>query len=128
MDDYRQMFDYEGLRSWDIGPVGTEVTVTIDQVTPGTLHTQDEGDKRMPFIKFREFAKPYGCNKTNGVVIAGMFGKKPAKWVGKRITIVIMLVQGKGGGMVDGIRVKPERPDGAEEVAELLAKPSKKVA
>lgn len=126
--DYRTMFEYENLRAWDLGPLGTELTLTVEKVAPGVIETQDEGDKRMPFVFFQGYAKPLGLNKTNGKSFARMYGTDVRKWVGKRVTLYVALCANKSGEEVECIRLRPNIPEGAEETAELLAKPGKKVA
>lgn len=133
MTDYREMFDYQCLRSFHLGGLGSpDLVLTVERVERGTIDTVEDGArvrKNMPFVFFAGYALPLGLNKTNGASFALMHGKDVRRWVGKRVTLYVTTCQNKSGQMVDCIRVRPAVPGGAEELAELVAaKPGKKVA
>jgi hypothetical protein len=132
VSDYRAMFDYTNLRSWHLGGLGSpDATVTIERVEAGVIETEENGKrgtKRVPFVYFAGYPLPLGLNKTNGASFALMYGKDTATWPGKRVTLYVTTCTNKSGQLVECIRVRPTIPEGSQEVAELLHKPTKKVA
>jgi hypothetical protein len=54
--------------------------------------------------------KPVVCNKTNALNLATAFGKVPAHWVGKHVTIKAEMTS-YAGKPVKGVRLYPADPD-----------------
>lgn len=103
MPDYRAMFDRDYIGAWDLG--GKDCTVTIARVQ-GTEITGSGGKKaKKPVIYFEGKERGMACNKTNGKVIAAMFGNDTSAWVGKKIVIYPTTTQ-FGGDTVECIRVR----------------------
>lgn len=66
---------------------GKNVTLTIAAVTLEELEG-DKGKQVKGLVAFEKTEKQLALNKTNGICIKEMFGKKVQTWVGKRITLM----------------------------------------
>ncbi len=109
MSDYRAMFDRDYIKSFDLE--GRDVTITISKVVAGELVSEGNKKSKAPIISIEGKDKRFVCNKTNGKIIAGMYGNKVAAWVGKRITIFPTTTK-FGRDTVECIRVRPTIPSG----------------
>lgn len=108
--DYRRMFDdKEHLYAYDLD--GREVTVQIERVYAGELIGEKGRKSKKPMIKFVGKDKKLAINKTNGKVIAAMYGKDTDNWAGKWIAIYPTTTE-FGGETVECIRVRPQVPSG----------------
>ncbi len=107
MPDYRGMFDRDHIGAWDLG--GKDAVVTIAEVKAGELVGQGGRKAKKPIVKFEGKEKTFALNRTNGKIIATMYGADTAEWVGKKITIYPTQTQ-FGGDTVDCIRVRPQVP------------------
>jgi hypothetical protein len=109
--DYRALYGREHLGAWDMPENGA--VVTIAEVIPGEVRSGGEGSKRKvdkrPILRLRGTTKTFVCNSTNGATIAQLYGKDPAGWIGKAITLYATTTQ-FGGKTVDCIRVRPQIP------------------
>ena len=120
MTDYRGMFDREYLGAWDLQ--GRDVTLTITRCVAGELTGSGGKKAKKPLVYFKgkggTETKPLALNKTNGKLIAGMYGPDTTAWVGKKITIYATTTS-FGGDTVECIRVRPGIPSGKadEEVS-----------
>ena len=112
MTDYRAMFDRDYIKSFDLD--GRDATVTIAKVVAGELVSEGNKKSRAPILSFEGKDKRFVCNKTNGKIIAGMYGPKVAAWVGKRITLFPTTTK-FGRDTVECIRVRPTIPSGKGE-------------
>lgn len=113
MPDYRKMFDSEYLANWDLED---DTTVEISKVVAGEVGGQHgETKSKRPVIYFKSARKGMVLNKTNGKIIAGMYGNLTEKWIGKSITLFVTQCEAFGE-TVDCIRVRPTVPK-REEVA-----------
>lgn len=65
---------------------GQHVTLKIADVDLEEL-VGDKGQQIKGVISFEKTPKKLALNKTNGLCIREMFGKKLSEWVGKRITL-----------------------------------------
>lgn len=112
-EDYRGMFDRDFIGFWDLG--GKDRTLEIAQIKMGKLSSRENPKKeRKPLIWFvgadgELTKKGWIVNKTNGATIAGMYGPKPADWIGKRVTLFATTCS-VGGRTVECIRVRPKIP------------------
>jgi hypothetical protein len=107
MPDYRSMYDREYLGEWDLA--GKDITVTIREVKGAELTAQGGRKSKKPVVYFEGKEKGLALNKTNGKIIAGMYGTKTEDWVGKRITLYPAMTT-FGADTVPCIRVRPEVP------------------
>ena len=86
----------------------------IDSVT---IETMRDGAKK-PVLWFKNAERGLVLNKTNADTLAESFGDDMDAWIGKRIELFAMRVQGPNG-MVDGIRLRalippaPAKPEPA---------------
>jgi hypothetical protein len=65
---------------------GKKVTLTMASVVLEEL-VGDKGPQIKGVIGFKETEKQWALNKTNGICLKEMFGKKVQEWVGKRVTL-----------------------------------------
>jgi hypothetical protein len=108
-DDLRSMFDSRYLGNWDLN--GQDVTVTIERVEGGVVEGEKGRKDRAPLVYLKGWPKPWVMNKTNLKTIASLYGSTKASVLrGKRVTLYATTCQGKGGGTVDCIRVRPTIP------------------
>lgn len=109
--DYRKMYDdKEHFYAYDLD--GRERTLEIARVVSGELTGEKNRKSKKPMVSFVGEQKKLALNKTNGKVIAKMYGKDTETWVGEFITIYPTTTE-FGGETVDCIRVRPERPSGS---------------
>lgn len=65
---------------------GKKVTLTMASVVLEEL-VGDKGPQIKGVIAFKETEKQWALNKTNGICLKEMFGKKVQEWVGRRVTL-----------------------------------------
>lgn len=65
---------------------GKKPTLTITEVKIDEL-IGDKGPQIKGVIAFKETEKQWALNKTNGICLKDMFGRKVQEWVGKRVTL-----------------------------------------
>ena len=98
------------LGSWDFQP-GEERTVTIKEVKQEIVQNQN-GKEECTVAHFVEDIKPLILNKTNGSMIAKVWGTPYIEdWAGKKITLKVKKISAFGE-MVDAVRVSSDRPTG----------------
>lgn len=85
------------------------VTVTIEQVKIEKM-VNDDREVNKPVLYFREAEKALILNKTNGMIIAQLYGPETDKWVGKRITLYGKVIPYFGEPR-NCIRVRVDLPD-----------------
>ena len=66
---------------------GKRWTLTISDVDIDSLVGDDGKEKTKGIITFKETTKQIPLNKTNGLCIRAMFGRKLSEWLGKRVII-----------------------------------------
>jgi hypothetical protein len=100
---------------------GNAQTVTISRIEVEAIGDPQRPDRK-PIIYFQEPIKPMVLNKTNGLAIAARFGPELNNWIGGRLELFSMLVQGPNGP-VDGIRLRPleQAPKAAPAAAPATA-------
>lgn len=82
--DWDELYPGRFLHAADLK--GKKVTVRISDVTLEEL-IGDKGAQVKGLMSFEGKDKQFALNKTNGIMIKAMFGRKLADWVGKRITL-----------------------------------------
>ena len=107
MPDYRKMFDSDYVASWYLDK---DTTVTIDRVVAGQVEGQKGEKQKRPIVYFKKTEKAMVLNKTNGKIIAGMYGKDTDEWTGMKITLFATTCDAFGD-TVDCIRVRPRVPE-----------------
>ena len=109
MGDYRKMFDSEYLASWDLEK---DTTVEMAQVVLGEVQGKNGDATKKPILYFKGAKKGMVLNKTNGKIIAAMYGNDTDAWVEKSITLYATTCE-SFGDTVDCIRVRPGVPQTA---------------
>jgi hypothetical protein len=108
MAHWKSMFDdKEFLFAFDLG--GREVTVTIDRCTAGQIVGEQGRKSKKPMLSFVGKQKKLALNKTNGKIIASLYGAETNNWAGKSI-IIYPTTTTFGSETVECIRVKPVVP------------------
>lgn len=97
---------------------GKKVTLTITSVDLDELEGE-QGKKVKGIISFKETPKQLPLNKTNGICLKAMFGRKLSDWENKRITIFTDKWNGE-----DAVRMwgSPDIAQNAEVVIQLPRK------
>jgi hypothetical protein len=101
------MYDGTYLGAWDLD--GRDVTFKISGVHGGEFTGQQGRKSRKPFVSFEGYEKVFLLNKTNGKIIAGLYGPKTEAWIGKLLTLFPTTTT-LGSDTVDCIRVRPSVP------------------
>ena len=106
--------------AWDFQP-GEEKTVTIKEVKREIVQNQN-GKEECTVAYFVEDIKPLILNKTNGGMIAKVWGTPYIEdWAGKKITLKIKKISAFSE-IVDAVRVSPERPTEEKIICEACGK------
>lgn len=66
---------------------GKKVTLTIKDVDLEDLIDSEGKEKRKGVVSFAETPKMLALNKTNGLCIREMFGRKIPEWIGKKVIL-----------------------------------------
>lgn len=82
--DFDQLYPGRFLKAGDLA--GKKVTVTIQDVNLDRLESSD-GKKTKGILSLVETDRQVVLNKTNGLCIRAMFGRRVPDWCGKRITL-----------------------------------------
>lgn len=82
--DWDELYPGRFLKAGEL--LGKKATLTIKSVELEEL-VGDSGKKVKGVISFRETPKQIALNRTNGVCLREMFGRKIPEWEGKRVTI-----------------------------------------
>jgi len=83
--DWDELYPGRFLKASDLK--GKNVTVKIAAVNIEEL-VGDKGPQIKGVIGFEKTEKQWALNKTNGICLKEMFGKKVQEWVGKRVTLM----------------------------------------
>lgn len=117
MGDYRKMYDDKDyLYAYDLDdcPKGEddrpERTLEIVSCSRVELTGENNKKSKKPGVSFKGEPKKLALNKTNGKMIAKLYGKDTEHWAGQMITIYATTTE-FGGEIRDCIRVRPRRPD-----------------
>lgn len=111
MTDVRSFFEKKYIGSWDIPDEGA--VVVIDRCVGGVIEGMDGLKQRKPILYFRNvknLKKGMVFGATVAKTMIALYGKDVEGWVGKPITLYATQTNGKGGEIVDCIRVKPVVP------------------
>lgn len=83
--DWDELYEGRFIKCADLK--GKNVTLTIASVDLETLEG-DKGPQKKGVVAFEKTEKMFALNKTNGICLKEMFGKKVQGWVGKRVTLM----------------------------------------
>jgi hypothetical protein len=100
--DYDQLFPGRFLKAGEFQ--GRDVTLTISNIELEEMEDR-KGTKTKCIMSFKETKKQLVLNRTNGECLKGLWGRKVADWVGKRITFHPATVEAFGAPTL-AIRVK----------------------
>jgi hypothetical protein len=98
-----EMYPSNLLKAADVTDAGGEMELTIDKIEIKEFDV-DNGKERKPIIHFAE-GKQMVCNKTNGNLIAEMYGDETDGWLGKKVTLIVQEVD-FAGKRTPAIRIK----------------------
>lgn len=90
--DWDQLYPGRFIKTGDLQ--GKNVTLRIASVDLDELEGET-GKKVKGVIAFEKTEKQLALNKTNGICLKEMFGKKVQEWVGKRVTLMPALWNGE---------------------------------
>lgn len=90
--DWDELYPGRFLKASDFK--GKNVTLKIKEVNLEEL-VGDKGAQVKGVIAFEKTEKQLALNKTNGICIKEMFGKKVQEWVGKRVTLFASVWNGE---------------------------------
>ena len=82
--DWDELYPGRFLKAGELK--GRQVTLKIAGVDLEKL-MGDKGEQTKGVISFEKTDKHLALNKTNGICLKEMFGKKVQEWVGKRVTL-----------------------------------------
>lgn len=82
--DWDELYPNRFIKATDFK--GKNITLKMSRVQIEELET-DKGPKIKGIISFEKTDKHWALNKTNGICLRAMFGKKVQEWVGKRVTL-----------------------------------------
>lgn len=114
--DWDELYPGRFIKACDFK--GKKPTLEISAVRIEELHG-DKGLKIKGVISFRGKDKQWALNKTNGICLREMFGKKVQEWVGHKVTLFAAPYEGD-----EAIRVwgSPELPADREVSIQLPRK------
>lgn len=115
MTHYRTLYSRDYLASFDLG--GKDIVVEIVKVVPVKLRKikdKRETIEQRPVLYFRGRENGPGMvlNPTNGKTMLAMYGAHIEDWIGKKVTLYVDHNVRLGGGIVDGLRIRPVKPKG----------------
>jgi hypothetical protein len=115
--DWDELYPGRFLKAADFK--GKNVTLKIASVSLEEL-VGDKGPQIKGVMTFEKTEKALALNKTNGICLKAMFGKKVQEWVGKRVTLFPTVWNGD-----DAIRVFGS-PEIGEDLEVVIALPRKR--
>lgn len=121
-ENWDQMFPGRFLKAGLLND--KKVTLTITDVILEKLPDEKKGEVVRGILCFKQTPFQLAINKTNGVCLRAMFGKKPLEWAGKRVTFQSEL-DNFGKDKVDAIRIYGS-PDINEDIEVEIRMPKKK--
>jgi hypothetical protein len=123
--DWRKYFTGEYLGAVEFGDkMPHQPTFTISGIKPVEVEEEGKPSKNKAVITFKDTDRAWLLNKTNAICLAGMFGNEANQWVGKRVTLLAVMVP-VGKSREPGIRIKGS-PDIAEHVDVEIKLPRKR--
>lgn len=109
------VFPSKYVRAADLN--GKTVTLTIQKCVMEEMMNHSKEKERKPVLYFRNATKGLVLNRTNGMIIANLYGDETDEWVGRKISIYPTKVKAFGE-LQDAIRVKEEVPAQPKPVAQ----------
>lgn len=81
--DWDQLYPNRFLKSGEL--LGKRVTLTVKDIELDQLVDSNGQNKIKGVISFEQTTKQIALNKTNGICLRAMFGKKLSEWIGKKV-------------------------------------------
>ena len=122
-EDFELLYPSRYVKAVDLK--GAAVTKTISAVYLEEMEGVDGQKKVKVIVHFSDSQKMWVVPRTCGEALRVMFGNKPKKWVGKRVTLFSKKVD-SFGEEVDAIRVKGS-PDIDKPIKEIVPRGRKKI-
>ncbi len=125
MAHWKTLFDYKHLGCHDLPQDANgkplDIVVTILSLEKREVITKSGKTEELPVADLKGAAKPMIFNKTNCETMANLFKTTEYKdFAGKTITLYAAKVKGKGGGIVDGLRIRETLPQVAAKIKKEL--------
>jgi hypothetical protein len=114
--DWDQLYPGRFIKTGDL--LGKNVTLKIASIDLDELEGET-GKKIKGVVSFERTEKQLALNKTNGICLKEMFGRKVQDWVGKRITLMPSLWNGEECIRIYG---SPDIPESKEITVQLPRK------
>lgn len=125
MSHWKALFDYKHLGVQDLprGANNSYVDLVVHIKTLAKREVITDGGRKelLPVAELHGAAKPMIINKTNFKTLAALFQSSEYEdYVNKPFTLYAAKVKGKAGGIVDGLRIREDKPEIAKKtLAEL---------
>ena len=103
--DWDEMYPGRFLKAGEFK--GRDVNLTITKVQVDELEG-NKGKETKGILSFSETPKQLALNKTNGLTIRAMFGRKLAEWVGKRVTFYPAQIDSEFADIAVRVRGSPD--------------------
>jgi hypothetical protein len=97
-------------------PDASDLVLTIKSLDWEMIGSEKESK---PVMTFHETSKKLVLNKTNGNILASLFGKNIIDFIGKKISLYKTPVEFQGKSIL-GVRIRPESPKNFEEIKQVL--------
>lgn len=83
--DWDELYPGRFIKAGEL--LGKKVTLTIKDVDTDNLIGDDGKEKVKGVISFEQTPKQLPLNKTNGLCLRAMFGRKLPEWIGRKIIL-----------------------------------------
>lgn len=83
--DWDELYPGRFLKAGQLGD--RKITLTISRVVVDKLIGDDGQPKKKGVISFQGADAEWALNRTNGICLLEMFGRKTQEWIGHRVTI-----------------------------------------
>lgn len=101
---YRLLYPSKYVGAWDLNG---DTEVTIEKVIEGEELVCEGGKKDYkPILVLKGATKKFVLGKTNAKSVGKVLGNDTSDWPGKKITLYPTTCSGKGGEIVECIRVR----------------------
>ncbi len=94
-----ELYQSQWIKATDLG---RPITATIKSVEMRPVR----GNEEKPVLVFAADTKPMILNRTNAMIVAGLYGNETRKWIGKPIVLYSAEVELYDGQKVEAVRVR----------------------
>jgi len=115
MAHWKTLFDYKYLGCQDLprdpNNRATDLVVSIIKIEKQEVVGEKARKDILPVAQLHGAKKPMILNKTNLATLATLFDSSEYEdYIGKPFTLYSAKVKGKSGGIVEGLRIRTEKP------------------